>query len=65
MRRVGGRFVLALVLPVAAMAATAAPAGAQTMTDALSQAYLTNPTLAAQRASMISHSGVPDKTTRE
>ncbi len=52
MRRVGGRFVLALVLPVAAMAATAAPAGAQTMTDALSQAYLTNPTLAAQRASM-------------
>ena len=48
-----------------ALAAAAAPAGAQTMTDALSQAYLTNPTLAAQRASMISHSGVPDKTTRE
>jgi len=46
--RTGGCLVLGLVLPLAA----AAPALGQTLTDALSQAYLTNPTLAAQRASL-------------
>ncbi len=46
--RTGGSFVLALVFPLA----VAAPAAGQTLTDALAQAYLTNPGLAAQRASM-------------
>lgn len=50
--RTGGRFVLALVLPLASTLPLALPAGAQTLTNALSQAYLTNPSLAAQRASM-------------
>ncbi len=46
--RTGGSFVLALVFPLA----VAAPAAGQTLTDAMAQAYLTNPALAAQRASM-------------